>query len=548
MKRLRDILMLLTAFWLLFSCSEDKGQMLRQLEMLEEANRADSVMNNDSLAEDLVTYFDKHGTPNERMRARYILGRTYYDMGELPRALETYLEAADCADTTSSDCEFVILSKAHLQSASIYEQLIQPKSQLSELRKAEKSAKKGKDISLALECYAQTAEVYKMQEKYDSVIVVVKTASELFKEIHKPERSAQILGSAITSLIKCGDLATAKKYKDEYESKSGYFDEDGLIKEGHKLYYYIKGEYYLASNQLDSAEISFRQLLKEGHTLNHRIAGNKGLQEVYERKNVSDSIAKYANLGYILNDSAYSLSEMDNLQRVQASYNYNHNKLLAEQKTVEAGKNKLLAVILSFILIVLMIVFLFFFFHLQNKRKLEEYRHKKDLEDLGKLQIELMTIFSDKKLSPEEIYDKKNLEIRQILERVIEYKQKLNKQSIVSLDERLVKSEIVNRLKEMSRSNPYKKADKNDFKLLQTLINDEIPSFYSSLNKPDCILTEIEYEVSLLIRVHFTPADIHKLTGLSNSYVSNIRTRLLLKVFHIDGSPKDFDEKVREIT
>ena len=59
----------------LAACSGDGSQMRAQLEELERQNRADSVMTNDSLAELLVKYFDRHGTPNERMRAHYILGR-----------------------------------------------------------------------------------------------------------------------------------------------------------------------------------------------------------------------------------------------------------------------------------------------------------------------------------------------------------------------------------------------------------------------------------------------------------------------------------------
>lgn len=85
----------LCALFLVPACSGgDKEQMLRQLEELERMNRADSVMQNDSLAEQLVEYFDRHGTPNERMRAHYILGRTYADMGEAPRALEAYLKSS----------------------------------------------------------------------------------------------------------------------------------------------------------------------------------------------------------------------------------------------------------------------------------------------------------------------------------------------------------------------------------------------------------------------------------------------------------------------
>ena len=117
MRMMRSILLVCCALWLMMSCGEGKGDRLKQLEMLEEMNRADSVMNNDSLAEDLVDYFDKHGSPNEQMRARYILGRTYFDLGELPRALETYLKATDCADTTASDCDYKTLSRVYANMA-----------------------------------------------------------------------------------------------------------------------------------------------------------------------------------------------------------------------------------------------------------------------------------------------------------------------------------------------------------------------------------------------------------------------------------------------
>ena len=113
-------LLLLLLLAVLAACSDDGSQMRAQLEELERQNRADSVMTNDSLAEHLVKYFDRHGTPNERMRAHYILGRTYADMGEAPAALEAYLDAADCADTTTLDCDWAKLSRVYGQMSEIF--------------------------------------------------------------------------------------------------------------------------------------------------------------------------------------------------------------------------------------------------------------------------------------------------------------------------------------------------------------------------------------------------------------------------------------------
>ena len=83
---------------------KDHQQMLTQLEELEQQNLADSLMTNDTLAIALCDYFDSHGTPNERMRAHYMLARTYTDRGEAPQALEEFMKSVESADTTAADC------------------------------------------------------------------------------------------------------------------------------------------------------------------------------------------------------------------------------------------------------------------------------------------------------------------------------------------------------------------------------------------------------------------------------------------------------------
>ena len=313
MKRLIGMIVV-GAVVLLTGCSGDKAKMLQQLEQLEQQNRSGEAMLNDSLAESLVNYFDRHGDANERMRSRYILGRTYYCLDELPRALEMYNEAADCADTTSADCNYKVLSRIHAQSAVIFNLQVQPRSQLDELRMAEYYAWKGKDTLQAIECFAQQVDAYKFLQQEDSVIIISEKAARMFKEIERNDRASQMLSGEITSLIQKGENDRARQCVNEYELSSGFFDKDGNIEKGREIYYYIKGKYYLAIHQLDSAEHLFRKERKDGKDMNNQIAGSKGLQELYEEKRIPDSIAKYAKLSYELNDSAYLLSEMQNIQ------------------------------------------------------------------------------------------------------------------------------------------------------------------------------------------------------------------------------------------
>lgn len=546
MKRLIGMIVV-GAVVLLTGCGGDKAKMLQQLEQLEQQNRSGEAMLNDSLAESLVNYFDRYGDANERMRSRYILGRTYYCLDELPRALEMYNEAADCADTTSADCNYKVLSRIHAQSAVIFNLQVQPRSQLDELRMAEYYAWKGKDTLQAIECYAQQSDAYELLGIHDSIVLIKETAAQLFYGINRSERAAQTLGSAILALVKKRDLAKAKNYINVYESSSNFFSPNGDIVIGREIYYYIKGEYYLAYGNRDSAEYYFRKELKESKDVNDHIAGSKGLQELYEEKRIPDSIAKYAKLSYELNDSAYLLSEMQNIQKFQASYNYNHHKLLAEQSKKKAQQSLNLLIVVIALVVIFSLLALFWFRSYRAKRKAEILQYRKDLEKLERLQTELQDICSEEKLSPWEIFEKKQGEIVTILNRVTEYKRK-TKQPFANLEERLSKAPIVKRLKEYVNANPYQKASQADFAELRSLLNEELPHFYTTLNTPHYTLSEIEYDVSMLLRVRFSPMDIHKLTGMSPGYVSNMRSRLLLRVYGVDGSPADYDKRILAIS
>ena len=233
---------ILAAVCLMIGCTGNKAQMLQLLEELEATNRAGKELLNDSLAEELVDYFDRHGSSNERMRSRYMLGRTYYFLDELPRALEIYNEAADCADTTSADCDYKVLSRIHAQKAVIFNMQVQPRSQLSELRLAEYYAWRGKDTLQAIECFAQQGDAYELLHIPDSIIIVKERASKMYKGIGKDDRYSLVLGTTILPLLEKQENDKAKRYLYYYETGSGCFDENLNVGKGREIYYYVKGK------------------------------------------------------------------------------------------------------------------------------------------------------------------------------------------------------------------------------------------------------------------------------------------------------------------
>ena len=355
---------------------------------------------------------------------------------------------------------------------------------MQELRLSEHYAWKDKDTLQAIKRYSQQSGAYDFLKIPDSVIYVKERAAQLFREIGRNDRAARTLGgSTITSLLKKGEIAKALEYSRIYEQESGLFDADHNIAKGFEIYYYIKGECYLATHQPDSAEYWFRKELREGPDIRNQIAGSKGLQEVFQQKRNSDSIAKYATLAYELNDSAYSLSEMENIQRFQASYNYNHQRFLAQQKESEAKIAWLTAIIV--ILIAGMVLWRFFGRYRLFKR--------------------------------------------------------------AALDDRLKNAAITRRLRSMARSNPPQYPTLDDWKQLRSLVEHEIPAFHDLMNSGASPLTEMEYDICLLSRVHILPNEMAKLKKCVPSYVSNIRKSLLKKVFGKEGNADEFDDEIGRI-
>ena len=99
------LLYIIVSTVLLSACVEN-GKYRAVLDEADSMNHAYIPITSDSLLKEATAYFDSHGTPNERIRAHYLLGCADRDMGEAPRAIETWQDAVNCADTTATDCDY----------------------------------------------------------------------------------------------------------------------------------------------------------------------------------------------------------------------------------------------------------------------------------------------------------------------------------------------------------------------------------------------------------------------------------------------------------
>ena len=82
---------------------------------------------------------------------------------------------------------------------------------------------------------------------------------------------------------------------------------------------------------------------------------------------------------------------------------------------------------------------------------------------------------------------------------------------------------------------------KEDWKQLDDYINLQFPGFKSVLYNL-AKLSDIEYQVCLLLKSKFSPTEIANITNRSRHTMSPLRSRLYYKLFKKRGSTHDFDK------
>ena len=326
-----SIILILTIISLFAASCTDGERMRQQLTELQKRNQADSLLTNDSLALALCDYFDSHGTANERLLAHYLLARTYTDMGEAPRALDEYHYAAECADTTAQDCDYHTLMSVYGQMSHLFHAQFLPDDEIAAIKMVAQLAHKSNDTIMEIFSTNRLTGPYYLKNDTDSILIVEKQARDFFIQHGNKKYACQAVFGSIHIALNRNNIPEAERLLNFYENESGMFNDKGeLIKGG--VYYVEKGIYLTLVGNLDSAQSCFYKAVNRGQ---HE-GGYKGLLLVFEKKNLPDSVAKYARLFAAANDSSYLNVNQESIHRISALYNYSRQQKIAEEQAKKA--------------------------------------------------------------------------------------------------------------------------------------------------------------------------------------------------------------------
>ena len=489
-----------------------RSQHMRLLLLLTNAqNKCDTVFRSDSIQRLLVDYYDRHGIANERMLAYYLLGRARYDIGEIPAALESFQDAASCADTLSSDCDYRLLSRVHGQTARLFLEQEAPNNALAEINKVDKYARLSGDTLMWLVNITQKASAYQELDKPDSVFQINNTLSDIYARLGYTNYAASTLFSSLPFLLEQKDYPKASLILDKYEKESGLFDSLGNIADGLEIYYYYKGIFLQKTGKLKEAEDMFRKELSSAKDWRNKSAALRGLSMVFGQTGNTDSLKLYADKSFQARDSLYRTNLTKDIIRTQAIYDYTHFRLQAEKERHHALASLYVAIILGVILCILLLII-----YIVAIR----FRHHRERTQIVEQQLH---------------------------GRLSELEQQLTIKEIKEEEKEISDSPLVNSFHIIAQS-PKKNPSLDEWRQLRSLLRDRLPAFWNKLQESEPPLRIEEIDVCLLIRLQFPVKEIANLTGMSIQAISNVRRRLLQRVFHqSEGGSKEFDRLIMKL-
>lgn len=522
-------------------------QMRYQLVYAKGMNKGYVDFTTDSLMKEIVDYYDNHGTCQQQMLAHYLLGCVYRDLGDSPASLSCYNDAVEKVDTTSSDCDYKLLTRVYEQQGALFLSQSMPQNALSAYQKAEKYAWIAKDTLSAVLSYEHLGNIYEYMDNMNKVIEVYENASRRYRQYGYPVQAARALGGAIQVLILTKQYAKAKKYMDVFEAESGYFQKDSCYSYiNYSHYYYLKGLYCLESHS-DSAKYWFTKCQKFAKTNNNKSFSAYAWYLYYIKHQQMDSVAKYSEQAFAYNDSANLDMERDLMQKMQAIYDYDRWKNVAHNEEIKATRANLTLLVSILVSVSVIIIGILTFLVYRKKRKLE-LQEKEEQENqirqqiyYTKQELELLRTVNDRKIA--DVIKEKEQTINKLKEDLKDIRDKYSNSSLSDVDILLKESSIYKRIKYLEL-HPKETMRENDWIELEETIEQLIPSFIPLLKNR---LNVIGYRICLLVKLEISTSSIAILLGLSSSAISKNRKVMLEKLCGRSGKPKDFDEYIRQI-
>ena len=363
--------------------------------------------------------------------------------------------------------------------------------------------------------------------------------------------------------------AELKQLIRKYDSECELFNHQHELPSAYRLFYAYKGKLFENEGNLDSADYYFRKIYFPKMPYSMQNTMYKGLLNIYKKRNVGDSIAKYATLYCAANDSSISLKDQQLTANLTASYNYGRFQRTALEYERKTYFILICLILLTAFFVIIVVTMILKYLNSKkvelikrNNLKREYHREKQQLQtklnELQRLEENHQAVICEIRKELEGVHQQ-NTEIRlenseykntiKVFNSQFEKeKKKLNddihelNDIIQVLQQKLALNKNLNMarmLKEMpfvelldaKAKNPKGKMTKRELKQLEDLFASNFPDLLHLLLHTGK-LTFVDRQIGMLTALGYDPSQLQRLLDLTPQQISNKKAKLNTLLFN----------------
>ena len=483
----------------------------------------------DSAILSVINYFENHDFNNLLPVAYYYGGRVYSDLGDAPQALEYFHKALDCENINTKT-----KAVAYSQVASIYHEQKAYDLAIPAYKKAIELNHKNENISGEIYNTRDLGHIYVQKQQNDSAIQYFNKAFFLAEKIGHINLITSTKLHIGNLYLQQGEVTKASQILSSIKGNISKEDSISIINTYANLYYKI--------NNIDSTLLYCNKLIMSNR-IHSQLNGYNILANLYINQNNISKATPYIIESQLLSDSISKLNTPYEIRQLSSIYNYQIRERENNKLKQEAQEYEIKIIYLCSSIFIIVVVALITTYALRMRNKAQKERINRILNE--HYQSQNLISNAEKRISTlEDLLANETNKSQSLINELAIQKESLQlftQQAKLREDaaNAIETAEIVARFhKTLSNdSNP----SNNDWEQLDKYINQQFPGFKNVLYKL-AKLSEIEYQVCLLLKAKFTPTEITKLVNLSKSGLGNARKRLFVKAFKTDGTASDWDK------
>lgn len=497
----------------------------------------------DSLIREIVRYYEGYGDSDKLMMAYYYQGSVWRDMNDAPRAIDCYHRALEAGrHTRCSDLLISIYSQLGtlLAYQGVYDESLQA------TRTALALCRQYRDTLSSPFFLRNIGRIWGIHwHNTDSMLYYYRAA--LSQALHNRDTfTAKVISIELGGVYyDLGKMDTAKvrllKYQDEED------DLDGIVS-------MTLGCIYSREGQRDSARVYFNRALPYAG-LRQQVTLHEELARLDYAEGRYAEAFSHASQSMALRDSVTSLTETEEVTKINALYNYHRTEEMNRQ--LEQRNRRQRGWLYGIVSAALLAACATAVWLRQKKHEAalqrqkirnleaEQYRRSEayraeSRRQLAELEAQLCKAEKDKDTARREL-----LETRHALLELSAAKDRIEQQERGLLVSQLHRSSVCAFFHKAAHEEIRITAE--NWQELQAAIDAAYDDFTGRLYSLCPNLSEMELHICWLIKIQLSSKDMAQVVGRSQSAVSMARTRLYKKIHQKEGTTSDFDKFIADL-